>query len=173
MSALAIRTATLADLEALAPLFDAYRQFYEMPADIPLAKRYLGERLSRDESVILLAQPSTDMANSTPDATLAWSAPSANSEQVLLGFCQLYPTFCSVEAKPTYTLYDLYVTPGARGLGAARALMLAAEDQALSAGKARLDLSTARNNHSAQRLYESMGWVRDEVFFTYSKRPRG
>jgi ribosomal protein S18 acetylase RimI-like enzyme len=162
MSGLAIQIATLADLEALAPLFDAYRQFYEMPPDLPLAKQYLGERLSRNESVILLALSSADM---TP--------PAVDAVPDVVGFCQLYPTFCSVEAQPTFTLYDLYVTPGARRLGAARALMLAAQEQALRAGKARLDLSTARSNQSAQRLYESLGWFRDEVFFTYSKRPQG
>jgi len=162
MSTLPVRKATLADLESVATLFDAYRQFYEMPADLPLAKRYLGERLSKNESVILLALAPTPMA-----------APAADSGQDPVGFCQLYPTFCSVEAHPTYTLYDLYVIPGARRLGAARALMLAAEEQAQRDGKARLDLSTARTNLSAQQLYESLGWVRDEVFFTYSKRLPG
>jgi ribosomal protein S18 acetylase RimI-like enzyme len=171
MSALAVRTATLADLEALAPLFDAYRQFYEMPADFPLAKHYLGERLTRNESVILLALLSATTTPPVQDPTLASFASTASATQDLVGFCQLYPTFCSVEAKPTYTLYDLYVAPEARRLGAAQALMLVAEELALRDGKARLDLSTAKSNHGAQRLYESLGWVRDEVFFTYSKRP--
>ena len=31
--------------------------------------------------------------------------------KALVGFCQLYPTFCSVKAAPTYTLYDLFVSP--------------------------------------------------------------
>lgn len=44
------------------------------------------------------------------------------------------------------------------------------EDRAKSDGKARMDLTTARTNHRAQQLYESMGWVRDEVFFAYSRR---
>jgi ribosomal protein S18 acetylase RimI-like enzyme len=29
-------------------------------------------------------------------------------------------------------------------------------------------LSTARTNSAAQRLYESLGWVRDEEFYEYS-----
>ena len=32
-----VRRATLQDLDQLVPLFNAYRQFYEMPADLPLA----------------------------------------------------------------------------------------------------------------------------------------
>jgi ribosomal protein S18 acetylase RimI-like enzyme len=37
-------------------------------------------------------------------------------------------------------------------------------------GKVRMDLSTARTNKAAQSVYESLGWVRDELFLTYNKR---
>lgn len=87
----------------------------------------------------------------------------------LIGFCQLYPMFCSVRAAPTYVLYDLFVSPGARRSGAGRALMLAAEAHAARTGAARMELSTARTNTAAQALYESLGWVRDEAFFVYGK----
>ncbi len=72
-------------------------------------------------------------------------------------------------AKPIYTLYDLFVTPGTRKSGAGRALLLAAHEHARNHGFARLDLSTAKNNQAAQALYESLGWVREEVYFSYSK----
>ena len=65
-------------------------------------------------------------------------------------------------------LYDLFVTPDARGHGIAQALMQAAEAHARSAGCVRLDLSTAHTNCAAQALYEARGWVRDEVFRVYS-----
>jgi hypothetical protein len=39
------RLAALSDLDALAPLFDAYEQ----PADLELARTYLGERMARGE----------------------------------------------------------------------------------------------------------------------------
>jgi ribosomal protein S18 acetylase RimI-like enzyme len=135
----------------VASLFDAYRQFYKQPADLSLARRFIHERLSRDESVLFVAEDET---------------------KTIVGFCQLYPTFCSVRAAPTYTLYDLFVIPEARGSGAGRALMLAAEAHGLAAGVARMDLSTARDNTVAQALYESLGWLRDEVFFVYNKRMR-
>jgi ribosomal protein S18 acetylase RimI-like enzyme len=96
----------------------------------------------------------------------------ADESQRLIGFCQLYPTFCSVEAQPTYTLYDLFVTPSARRLGAGRILLLAAEQLAAERGRARLDLTTAKTNGAAQAAYESLGWVRDDVFFAYSKSVR-
>lgn len=152
MSTISTRHATLDDVDAIAPLFDAYRQFYKQASDLSLARRFIHERLSRNESVLFVAEDGT---------------------KTVIGFCQLYPTFCSVRAASTYTLYDLFVSPDARGTGAGRALMLAAEAHARSAGVARMDLSTARNNTVAQSLYESLGWVRDEVFFVYNKLLRG
>ena len=32
-----------------------------------------------------------------------------------------------------------------------------------------MELSTAKDNTVAQSLYESLGWVRDQAFFVYSK----
>lgn len=139
------------DLPLLAPLFDAYRQFYEQPADLPLAERYLRDRLAHDESLVWMA----------------WQGAQA------IGFCQCYPTFCSVVAAPIFVLYDLYVQPTARGLGAARALMQSAVAEASARGCARLDLSTAKTNRPAQALYESLGWRRDGDFFVYSLTPDG
>lgn len=135
------------DLPLLAPLFDAYRQFYDQPADLPLAERFLHDRLARDESLVWLA----------------WQGAQA------IGFCQCYPTFCTVAAAPIFVLYDLYVLPSARGLGAARALMQTAVDEARARGSVRLDLSTAKSNGPAQSLYASLGWLRDDEFFVYSK----
>jgi ribosomal protein S18 acetylase RimI-like enzyme len=65
-------------------------------------------------------------------------------------------------------LYDLFVGDDARRGGVARALMRAAEAHSRAAGMARMDLSTARTNVQAQALYESLGWVRDDVFLHYS-----
>lgn len=147
-----VRLATLDDQPAVAALFDAYRQFYEQPADAALALNFIGSRMRNRESVILVAE-----ADGQPGAG------------PLVGFCQLYPGFCSVIAQPIYTLYDLYVTPESRKSGAGRALMQAAEAHAKQHGFARLDLTTARTNHTAQALYESLAWVRDDIFLAYNK----
>lgn len=149
MTILQTRVASLADLMTVATLFDAYRQFYAQPGDLGRATRFIQERLERQQSVILLA---------------------IGDEQQALGFCQMYPTFCSVEAVPIYTLSDLFVAPLARRTGAGRALLQAAEQQAVKNGMARLELTTARANHTAQSLHESMGWVKDEVFLAYQRR---
>lgn len=143
------REATLTDIDAVAELFDLYRQFYEQPPDLPLAQRFIGARLTQRESVIIVAE---------------------SARAGLLGFCQLYPTFCSVEAKPIYMLYDLFVLPMARRAGAGHMLLQAAEAKAVAEGKARMDLTTARTNAPAQSLYESHGWLRDDVFLAYNRR---
>jgi ribosomal protein S18 acetylase RimI-like enzyme len=150
MDKLDIRLASADDIEAVAPLFDAYRQFYGQAPDLKLATDFMAQRMANAESVILLA---TDGRQT-------------------VGFCQLYPSFCSVQASAIYVLYDLFVAPGARRLGAARRLLLAAEAMAMQHGKTRLDLTTARTNGSAQALYESLGWVRDDIFLAYSKTVR-
>ncbi len=148
MHSIKISVATKADVAAIAQLFDAYRQFYQYPSDFALASGYIAERIEKADALILLAQD-----------------PSAQA----LGFCQLYPTFCSLEAKPIYALYDLYVAPAARGAGIGNLLLLAAEQSAREQGMCRLDLTTAKTNLPAQAAYEALGWVRDEVYFAYSK----
>lgn len=142
------RRADHADLDAIAPLFDAYRQFYKKSPDLPLARRFLDERFRNQESTIFVAED----ANGT-----------------IIGFTQLYPLFCSVAAEPIYVLYDLFVTPSARGTGAGRALMETAEDFARKDGAARLFLQTAITNVVGQSLYESCGWLRDNDFYVYEK----
>lgn len=134
------------DLQETARLFDLYRQFYEQPADSALSERFIRARTGNAESVVLVA----------------------DDGGALVGFCQLYPSFCSVAAGPIYVLYDLFVDASARRRGVAKALLAAAHERARADGKARMDLTTAKTNAKAQALYESMGWRRDEVFFTYT-----
>jgi GNAT superfamily N-acetyltransferase len=150
-TSIAVRPATLADIEQLTSLFDEYRRFYEQPPDVAQAKQYLHDRITNRESVVLLAN-----AVAVPGQTI--------------GFCQLYPTFCSVEMAPIYALYDLFVIPAARRAGVGRALLQAAEQHALDSGKVRLELRTARSNLPAQATYESLSWVQDGRFLCYSKR---
>jgi ribosomal protein S18 acetylase RimI-like enzyme len=145
---LIIRKASIEDLSQLAQLFDKYRQFYEKATDLLLAKTFIADRINQQDSVIFVAE---------------------NSDEKLIGFCQTYPSFCSVAAVKIGVLYDLFVDSSARKTGAGRALMLAAHAYATNNGMARLDLTTAKDNHKAQALYESLGWMRDEVFYTYNK----
>jgi ribosomal protein S18 acetylase RimI-like enzyme len=141
-----VRRASLADLERIALLFDAYRQFYGQAYDLALAREFLRERLEQDQSVIFLALDENGSA---------------------AGFTQLYPSFSSVSAKRIFILNDLFVDPASRRSGVGRALLETAADFGRSAGAVKLTLSTAHTNSSAQSLYEASGWQRDEVFRSY------
>jgi ribosomal protein S18 acetylase RimI-like enzyme len=132
-------------LPLLAPLFDAYRVFYQQPSDVMAAHAYLQERLSNLESVIFLAQAGDKAA----------------------GFTQLYPSFTSVGLQRIWILYDLFVAPDARRQGVGRALLARAHEWTRAGGAQRVELSTAVDNLQAQALYESMGYTRDEQFYTY------
>ncbi|MGL6242298.1 GNAT family N-acetyltransferase [Pseudomonas sp.] len=130
----------------IAYLFDAYRGFYGQPSNFQQSRDFIAERIARDESVIFFASDLSGIA---------------------LGFVQLYPTFSSIDAHRTWLLSDLFTTPEARGQGVGRLLMNAARDFALSTGAKGMVLETATDNFTAQRLYESLGYVRDPGYYTY------
>jgi ribosomal protein S18 acetylase RimI-like enzyme len=150
--AIEVIKAGVADIPRLVPLFDAYRQFYEQPSDLPAAEAYLTDRLARSQSVILLAQTQTGAA---------------------VGFSQLYPSFSSISMRRQWILNDLFVVPEYRRAGAGRALLQQARAFAVGDGAASMVLETAVTNTSAQALYESLGWKRDDLFYTYELDLRG
>ncbi|HLZ48190.1 MAG TPA: GNAT family N-acetyltransferase [Candidatus Limnocylindria bacterium] len=139
--------AELDDLEALVPLFDGYRRFYRRPPDLAGARAFLAERLKRNESVIFLAM----------------------LDGAAVGFTQLYPLFSSVSMKRLWVLNDLFVAPEARRSGAGRALLERAERWAKETGAKGLTLSTEVTNETAQRVYETAGWTKDEEFIHYQR----
>lgn len=134
-------------IDQLAALFDLYRQFYEQQPDAALARKFMGENLKKERSVVFMA---------------------LDNDGTALGFTQLYPGWCSVGTCPIWTLYDLFVTPTARQRGVGRALMDAAEKMARKSRASRIDLETAIDNYDAQALYESLGYSREVEFYKYS-----
>lgn len=135
------------DVDLIAPLFDAYRQFYRAPSDVEASRHFIFERLTQDESVIFLAMEG----------------------KRALGFIQLYPLFASVALQSLWLLNDLFVDPAARQQSVGEALMKHAEQFANETGSRGLFLRTATDNFPAQKLYEKCGWVRDDKFYRYDK----
>ena len=146
MTSVQVTRATVDDVETVAPLFDAYRQFYQHPGDLDGARAFLAERLERGESVIFLAR----LDDGTP-----------------AGFTQLYPIFSSTSMRRAWLLNDLFVAPAARRAGVGRALLERAHVFARETNSKDLMLQTAVDNFPAQRLYESLGWQRDNDFYVY------
>ena len=136
-----IRQAEPDDLHELARLFDAYRQFYDQPSDVPGAREFLNERMEYRQSLVIVAE----------------------GEESLVGFAQLYPMFSSVRLAPIWILNDLYVDADVRRLGIGRLLLEASAAAARGAGAGRIVLETARENLAARALYEDAGWEEEST----------
>lgn len=149
MASISVRQAVLSDLEALAPLFDNYRQFYGRESNVRAAKEFLLARFNHGESALFIA-----FMGNTP-----------------AGFIQLYPSFSSISLARILVLNDLFVREDARRRGVASKLMSAAVEFASALGAARVSLSTAIGNEAAQALYQSLGWKRDDQFLVYHLTP--
>ncbi len=134
------------NLEEAAKLFDRYRMFYQQPTDLDSSRLFIRDRLQKGDSKIFLA---IDGMQS-------------------IGFMQLYPSFSSVSMKPIWILNDLFVAESHRQQGVAKSLIGAAANFARETGAVRIVLSTQISNITAQSLYESLGYVKDEDFYHYS-----
>ena len=134
-------------ISEVSSLFDLYRQFYECDADIRLASQFITERIINNESVIFLAR----------------------ENKTAVGFVQLYPSFCSVDAVKIFILYDLYVDKNYRKSGVGKQLMNKASEFGKESGASRLDLLTAFSNKAGQHLYEKLGYkIVNDDFHAYS-----
>lgn len=149
MNSTSVRQAVLADLEELTALFDQYRQFQGRASDMAAARSFLRERFNHGESVVFICHEG--------------DAP--------VGFAQLYPSFSSVSLSRVFVVNDLFVHASGRRKGVASKLLAAIESYAWSFGSARMTLNVARDNESAQRLYEAQGWKQDDQFFMYHRYP--
>lgn len=141
-----VRTATLADIDSLARLFDEYRMFYAQISDTALARSFLRARLENGESTVFIAADDTGRD---------------------CGFTQLFPSFSSVAAQAIWVLNDLYVDAAARKTGIGRSLMNRARDYARETGAKGILLETATTNRPAQALYESLGYKVNSDSFYY------
>lgn len=151
---ISVRWTDVNDLDAITPLFDAYRQFYTKPSDLALSREFIAQRYARDDSKIAIAE---------------------NAQGQAVGFAQLYPLLSSLTDDLAHSrvwlLNDLFVSPTARRMKVGEALLAYVQDFATDHPTDFLSLETARDNFPAQGLYERMGWVRDEVYYVYTYKP--
>lgn len=143
-----IKRIGIKDAHLVITLFDQYRVFYKKPSDLPLAEKFIHDRLRNNESIIYVA--------------LIGGKP--------VGFTQLYPKYSSGAATKNWILNDLYVEADYRKHGIGRALINIAMEFARNDGSVFVQLETAIDNYTAQSLYESIGFVKqqpDEQFLVY------
>ncbi|HTF82008.1 MAG TPA: GNAT family N-acetyltransferase [Cytophagales bacterium] len=147
-----IKRITPTESHLVVALFNNYRIFYKQPADMELAKGFIQARLDKNESVIFVA------------TTLE------QGSVVPIGFVQLYPKFSSVRAIKIWILNDLFVQEGYRKQGVGERLINTSLKYAQEDGAFQVELSTACDNHTAQKLYDAMGFKRtksDNDYFEY------
>ena len=147
MNTVAVRQAVAADIEALAVLFDQYRQFQGQAGDLAAARLFLAERFDHGESIVFIA----------------------TAENTAVGFAQLYPSYSSTSLSRVFILNDLFVLEAVRGRRVASQLLSAVESYAWSFGASRVTLNVARANVSAQQVYKARGWKQDDQFFMFHR----
>lgn len=135
-----------AQLDVLAALFNDYRIFYEQKSDLPGCRAFIQQNIEQQRSKLFLLM-------------------SDGGQPV--AFSQLYPAICSLSMRPYCYLSDLYVIESERNKGHARCLMNYLKEHFTEVGAQRLTLDTATSNRAAQCLYESLGYVREDVYITY------
>jgi len=137
------------EFEELLPLIAAYQRFYEVDGiDEERNRNFFRRFLAPSEDGLLLG---------------------ARRDDRLLGYACLYWHFSSLEAVESVLMNDLYVGEEARGQGVGRALIEASAEVARERGAPFVEWSTAPDNHTAQRLYDSTGAQRSE-WFSYELR---
>ena len=142
-----IAVATARDLDAIAPLFDAYRVFYRQSSDPRAARDFVAARLAEVDGSKLFVARIGDRA---------------------IGFARIWRGHSSIAVRPAWILEDLFVVAGERRHGVAAALMAAAEQHARDDGAVAISLETAVDNAAAQSLYDARGYLRETAFFKYN-----
>lgn len=145
MTAVTTRYATLEDLPAILPLFEAYRAFYGEAPRPDDAMAFLEERYFLGESKVIVAE---------------WQGR-------IIGFTQLFPSFSSVTLQRLWILNDLYVDESGRRQGAGRALLEAAAAMGRRTNAKQLFIEGAVANTRARGLYEDFGFIRNEEYYYY------
>jgi GNAT superfamily N-acetyltransferase len=131
------------DLDDLLPLVRAYCDFYNVsPSDDDLLE------LSR----ALIADPERE--------GLQLIARDEHGRPI--GFATIYWTWSTTSAARLGVMNDLFVADGARGTGAADALIQACRDECSRRGVRRLAWQTAPDNHRAQAVYDRAGATREQ-----------
>jgi ribosomal protein S18 acetylase RimI-like enzyme len=136
-------------VDLIAPLFDAYRIFYDRNPNLERSRQFLAERIGVRDTVVFAAIENLD------------------GKDKALGFAIMYPSFNSILASPIWILNDLYVAESARRRGIALALIEKAKSLASVTGARQLSLETGADNKPSHTLYESLGFERDDFFCTY------
>ena len=128
---------TDAEVAELAGLFDAYRAHYGEQVDAGASRQWLAENLRSGRLSAFLAD--------------------VDGEPV--GFAATMDVPASLRLGHYWQVRDLFVVPGRRRLGVARALLDVIRSAAAAAGALRLAVQTEDDNAIARHLYQASGFA--------------
>jgi len=83
----------------------------------------------------------------------------AFDESSAVGIAVCFVGFSTFAARPLLNIHDLAVRPESRGCGAGRALLHAAQQQAVQRGCCKMTLEVRNDNHIARQLYRDFGFA--------------
>ncbi|MFG0257494.1 MAG: GNAT family N-acetyltransferase [Phycisphaerales bacterium JB043] len=142
-----IELVTTETVDEVVALFVGYLSFYNQHRDDDGPVRdFLRARVERGESMIFLARVGG----------------------VPAGFTQVYPTFTSVRLGEALELNDLFVHEDFRRMGIGRALCERVIELGRERGSSKISLKTENTNTDAQKLYELLGFAREDRFYSYN-----
>ena len=124
-------------LVGVAEVFDQYRRHYGQPVVAGQTLAWLSDHTRHRQLSVFVAHVGEDLAGLATAVALP----------------------ASVRLRCSWQLRDLYVVPGARRRGVARALVGAVRQAATAAGAIRLSVQTEPSNIAALQLYRTSGFV--------------
>ncbi len=141
-----IETVTAQTFERVLPLIAGYQRFYKAEPDEARNRAHFGQLLNDHAAGIQFV--ALDEAGRA------------------LGFATLYFPLGSVTPGVACLMNDLFVVPEARSQGIGRALIRHCLSYAKAHGFPKIHWQTALDNHTAQRLYDSLPTTRSG-WYTY------
>lgn len=137
-----IERATAADIDAIVPLFDAYRRFFAGGSDLAQTRRFLDDRFAAGDSVVFVARDGT----------------------TTVGFIQLYPLWSSWHCRRVWFLSDLYVAEESRNHGVGRALVERIIAHARDTDSSSIIVELPRREPHLKDFYSTVGFAGDQLF---------
>jgi GNAT superfamily N-acetyltransferase len=124
-------------LVGVAEVFDQYRRHYGQPVVAGQTLAWLSDHTRHRQLSVFVAHVGEDLAGLATTVALP----------------------ASLRLRCSWQLRDLYVVPGARRRGVARALVGAVRQAAAAAGAIRLSVQTEPSNIATLQLYRTSGFV--------------
>lgn len=140
--------ADISRLDEVTPLFIKYREFYGQLPKPEASRRFLEDRMKKEQAIILLAED--------------------EDTGKVLGFCQFIPSFSALTLSPSWVLKGIYVIEEARRQLVADKMLNQAKVMARAEGIQRMTVMTGESNTTAQSLYRSLGFSDDAEFHYFS-----